>query len=98
MKKDRNCSTPYPVYPAYQGMGPIPYGMPMIGPNMMPQQMTPMQSMTSSTVSSTNYDQQINTLNNQVSSLEKRVSNLENLVNQANSISNSYNSSNYQML
>ena len=37
MKKDRNCgATPYPIYPPYQGMGMMPYGMPnMIPMNMM---------------------------------------------------------------
>lgn len=93
MKKDRNCSAPYPIYPAYQGIGPIPYGTPMVGPNMMPQMITPQTQ-----PNYNSYEQQINNLSNQITSLEKRVSNLENMINSSNSISNSYNSSNYQML
>lgn len=99
MKKDRNCSTPYPVYQNYQGMGPIPYGMPMIGPNMMQSpMMNPMPQMTQPTYNMNSYENQINNLENKINSLEKRVNNLENLMNSSNSISNNYNSSNYQML
>lgn len=98
MKKDRNCSSPYPIYPNYQGMGPIPYGMPMMNPNMMnPNMMNPMAQPIPEPTYST-CDQQINRLESQINSLEKRVSNLENMVNSSNSISNNYNSSNYQML
>lgn len=100
MKKDRNCgTTPYPVYPPYQGMIP-PYGIPN---NMQP--MMPMNMMggytTAGNVTPNTIEQQINTIEQQINSLENRISTLENLVNNSNSIlysNNNYNSSNYQMM
>lgn len=100
MKKDRNCgATPYPIYPPYQGVGVMPYGM----PNMMPMNMMGTYPNTTQNIgnfSSNTIEQQLNTLQQQINSLENRVSTLENMVNNSNSVlySNNYNSSNYQMM
>lgn len=94
MKKDRNCVSPYPVYPPYQGM-------PMMGNMSMPPVMPVPYSAQTTMPSSTNYEQQINNLNEKINSLDKRVTNLEEMVNQNNSINysnNKYNSTNYPMM
>ena len=101
MKKDRDCGmTPYPVYPAYQGMnmGMVPpFGMPnqnmgmmqpfgMTNPTMnMGMSMPYNQSVTNPTSVSTNtVEQQLNTMQQQINSLEKRISTLETMFNNSN--------------
>ena len=97
MKKDRNCNcgSPYPVYPAYQGipymqnmpmMGPVPFGNVGQFTNTMPNN-----SMMNTT------DQSFNNLQEQINLLDNRVTNLENMLN-SNNMSNQYSSSNYQMM
>lgn len=108
MKKDRNCgTTPYPVYPPYQGMG-----MGMVPPYGMPNSMQPMMPMgvmggypgayqNTGGITSNTIEQQMNTMQQQINSLESRVSTLENMANSSNSVlysNNKYNSSNYQMM
>ncbi len=61
MKKERNCSNPYPIYPPYQ---------PMMG-YMQPQYM--MQDQNSDQIS--NLQQQINKLERRVSNLENMYNN-----------------------
>lgn len=87
MKKDRNCSVPYPIYPPYQGMMP-PMGMPMNYP----------QTISNSTTSqnTNNFDQQINNIEQEINNLDRRISNLENMYN--SSINNNYSNSNYKMM
>lgn len=84
MKKDRNCSAPYPIYPPYTGMI-----NPMMNPGMMSMMPTTMDQ--SNMVTSNNIDQ-LNNIEQRINNLENRISNLENKLN------TNYNSSNYQML
>lgn len=93
MKKDRNCATPYPVYPMAQNQ--IPQMMPLYQPNynQMAQpnnQMYPMMQMPN-----LNMEQQLSNLNGQVTNLERRVSSLESIIGNT---SNNYNNSNFQMM
>ncbi len=86
MKKDRDCSVPYPIYPPYQGipMG-VPYGMPMSTTNYSNQN------------NINNIDQQINNIEQEINNLDRRISNLENMYNTSN-FNNNYSSSNYKMM
>lgn len=59
MKTDRNF-VPYPVYPPYQGMGPLPFGM----PNM---------NVTTSCSSDNNLEQRISNLEKRVNNLENMI-------------------------
>ena len=97
MKKDRNCgATPYPIYPAYQGMMIPPMGMPMANPYQGYQNIVSTNAVSTNTI-----EQQINTLENKITSLENRITNLENMINNSNSVlysNNKYSSSNYQMM
>lgn len=87
MKKDRNCGTPYPVYPTYPGMMPnMMPGVPMM-PNMMSQTMPQNNMITDNTI-----EQQVNSLEQRLNILDRRVTALE------NKNSTTYNSTNYQML
>lgn len=99
MKKDRNCNcgSPYPVYPAYQGM-PYMQNMPMMGPVPfgMNNNQTTNQMMNNSMMNFT--DQSLNNIQEQINMLDKRVSNLENMLNTSNISNNQYSSSNYQMM
>lgn len=94
MKKDRDCNygSPYPIYPAYQGM-PYMQNMPMMGP--VPFNFSNQNSMMNSSMNTT--DQTFNNLQEQINLLDKRVTNLESMIN-SNNMSNSYSSSNYQMM
>lgn len=85
MKKDRDCSVPYPIYPPYQGM-------PMPGP--MPIYQTSMPN-SYQTANINNIDQQINNIEQEINNLDRRISNLENMYNK--NLNNNY-SSNYQMM
>lgn len=96
-REDRNCNMPYPIYPPYQGLGPMQMQgyqgmMPMQGyQGMMPMQPVPF---TANSCSSNNLEQQVNNLSEQVNLLDKRVTALE-----GNSFNNNnYSSSNYQMM
>ncbi len=96
MKKDRNCGTPYPIYPPYPGMMP---GLPMMQTPMM---QTPMMQPTMNmSVTQNTVEQQLNTMEQRINSLENRVTTLENMMNNSNSVlysNTKYNSSNYQMM
>ena len=63
MKKDRNCGTPYPVYPTYPGMMP----------NMMNQTMPQTNMVTDNTI-----EQQVSSLEQRLNILDRRVTALEN--------------------
>ncbi len=90
-KDDRNCMMPYPIYPPYQGVNMVPQmGMPNMGMPMYP-------SMSTSSSSSNNIEQQLNNIEQEINNLDRRISNLENAYN-SNLSNNKYSSSNYQMM
>lgn len=97
MKKDRTCSTPYPIYPPYAGVMPgIPQSgmMPGVvaGPGMMMPQSTMMNTMSPNMMSDNTIEQQMNSIEQRINNLDSRITALE------NKYSTNYNSSNYQML
>lgn len=101
MKKDRNCSMPYPIY--NQGMN-----MPMMTPPMMQQPYMgmptggipvggmPQMGNTGVTQAYNNTEQQLNNMEQRINNLEERVNKLE--LAKGTTYSNKYSDSNYYML
>lgn len=77
MKKERDCSVPYPIYPPYQGI-------PMPGPIPIMNYQTSMNNQVNS------IDQQINNIEQEINNLDRRISNLENIYNSNNYSSSNY--------
>lgn len=69
MKKDRNMGVPYPIYPPYQGIGPMPFGS---------YQMTQM-----SCSDNSDLEQRINNLEKRVQNIENML-NSNNTYNSSN--------------
>lgn len=70
MKEERNFA-PYPIYPPYQGMGPMPFGM----PNM---------PITCSSSDNNNIEQRISNLEQRVNKLENVIGGTNNNYNSSN--------------
>lgn len=112
MKKDRNCgATPYPVYPAYPGMGPGPVmngGMPMQGGMMMPYPQPMPAPMPinqgcgcgGNNGGTSNLEETIGRMQQQIQNLDRRVSRLENMANNKTTgfAANQYADANYHIM
>lgn len=99
MKKDSLRNVPYPVYPPYQGMGPMMPGGMAGGPGgMMPTMPYMSQGMSNQPGSCSANSNDVSSIKSEIENLKKRVSYLENNLLSNSNYSSNYNSSNYQVM